>query len=196
VIDVHHEFVIAELYGHVNKADVRLMGKGSGGNNDDKDESTDGSKDPVSISTQGDPLGDLDESIGEDAKIVAFTVAGISRRANDDPQFQRIILEPQEMLKQHGMKDIEVYSMKGDACFENAFTFAYSFRDLFQPDFDDGINVDSVLAFVKNDELQRERIEEHLALSSMPYTKHDLKDQDFIDAVRSDKTGCELLVSP
>jgi hypothetical protein len=78
VIDVHHKHIIAELYGHINKADVRLMGKGSGGNKDDEDdedESTDERKDPVSIATEGDPLGDLDENIGDDAKIVAFTVA-------------------------------------------------------------------------------------------------------------------------
>jgi len=207
VIDVHHNYIIAELYGHINKADVRLMGKGSGdnynGGEDDKeeeeeeedqeDESTDGGKDPVSVATEGDPLGDIDENIGEDAKIVSFTVAGISRRANNDPQFQRVTLEPQDMLMKHyGMKDIEVYSMKGSDCFENAFTFAYSFRDLFKPDFDVGINVDTVLNFVENEALQRERIENHLAMSSMPYTKKDLEDQDFIDAVRSDETGCEL----
>jgi hypothetical protein len=193
VIDVHHKHIIAELYGHINKADVRLMGKGAGGNNNKGDEeSTDEGKDPVSVATEGDPLGDIDENIGDDATIVAFTVAGISRRANNDPQFQRITLEPQDMLKKHGIKDIEVYSMKGDDCFENAFTFAYSFRDLFKPDFDDGINVETVLSFVENDELQRKRIEKHMALTSMPYTSKSLKDSRFIDAVRSDKTGCEL----
>lgn len=193
VIDVHHKHIIAELYGHINKADVRLMGKGAGGNNNKGDEeSTDEGKDPVSVATEGDPLGDIDENIGDDATIVAFTVAGISRRANNDPQFQRITLEPQDMLKKHGMKDIEVYSMKGDDCFENAFTFAYSFRDLFKPDFDDGINVETVLSFVENDKLQRKRIEKHMALTSTPYTSESLKDSRFIDAVRSDKTGCEL----
>ncbi|MGK3742498.1 MAG: hypothetical protein ACI90V_009354, partial [Bacillariaceae sp.] len=117
---------------------------------------------------------------------------GISRRGKNDPQFQRITLEPQDMLKKHGMKDIEVYSMKGNDCFENAFTFAYSFRDLFKPDFDDGINVKTVLNFVENDKLQRARIEKHMALTSTPYTSKILKDSGFIDAVRSDKTGCEL----
>lgn len=184
VIDNHHKHIVAELYGHINKADVRLMGKGSGGDYDSDDQETE-----VSL---GDPLGDIDKDIGEDAQIVSFTVAGISRRANNDPQFQRITLEPQDMLKKHGMKDIEVFMMKGDACYENAFSLAYSFRKLFKPDFDDGINVRTVKNFVENDAVQRERIERHTALSSMPYNKKVLKNKKFIHAVQSDKTGCEL----
>eukprot|EP00536_Pseudo-nitzschia_multiseries_P008555 jgi/Psemu1/325257/estExt_fgenesh1_pg.C_2190005 len=190
VIDVHHQHIIAELYGHINKADVRLTHRKK---STDKNENTDHGKDPVSISAAGDPIGDIDENIGCDAKIVSFTVAGIARRGNNDPQFQRVILEPKDGVKQHGIRDIEVYSMKGNACFEpNAFTFAYTFRDLFQPDFDDGINVDTLLNFVENESVQRERIEQHLALSSMPYTKKSLKDPDFLAAVRSDQTGCDL----
>ena len=167
---------------------MRLSGKGST-RGDDK--STDGGKDPVSIATEGDPIGDLDENIGDNAQIVSFTVAGISRRATNDPQFQRVILEPQDLLQKHGIKNINVYMMKGNACFKNAFTFAYSFRDLFRPDFDEGINVQSVLNFVESN-VQRERIEKHLSLNSMPYTNHDLKDPEFIDLVRSNRAGCEL----
>jgi len=189
IIDSNHKYMIAELYGHINKADVRLSGKGS---TDSEDKATDGGKDPVSIAADGDAIGDLDENIGDDAQIVSFTVAGISRRGTNDPQFQRVTLEPQDMLQKHGMKNIEVYMMKGKACFEDAFTLAYSFRDLFAPDFDDGINVRSVLNFVENEGVQRKRIEQHLALSSMPYTKDDLKDPDFIRAVRSDRAGCDL----
>jgi len=189
VIDVHHLHIVAELYGHINKADVRLTNR----KKKKKGKDTDNGKDPVSISTAGDPIGDIDQNIGDDANIVSFTVAGISRRGNNDPQFQRVILEPKDEVKRHGIRDIEVYSMKGNHCFEQtAFTFAYNFRDLFRPDFDDGINVDTVLKFVENDEVQRERIEKHMALSSMPYTKKSLKDPDFLAAVRSGKTGCEL----
>lgn len=184
VIDPHHKNIIAELYGHINKADIRLT-TGTVDYNEDAVEQ-------VSVDPLGDPIGDLDGNIGEDSKIVSFTVAGISRRGNNDPQFQRIILEPKDMLMKHGIQDIEVYSMKGSDCGEDSFTHAYSFRDLFKPDFDDGINVQSVEVFVENDKLQRERVEMHLALSSMPYTKDNLKDKKWIKKVREDKTGCEL----
>merc|ERR1711957_530231 len=97
-------YMIAELYGHINKADVRLSGKGS---TDSEDKATDGGKDPVSIAADGDAIGDLDENIGDDAQIVSFTVAGISRRGTNDPQFQRIILEPDPLKK--GIQDIDVY---------------------------------------------------------------------------------------
>ena len=48
---------------------------------------------------------DLDEDVGEASDVVSFTVAGISRRGLNDPQFQRITLEPH--LK-HGISDISV----------------------------------------------------------------------------------------
>jgi len=209
VLDRHHLKIIAELYGHINKADVRLMGKGVTRAEDDENNEVDGTeeedgifdseedietnfgKDPVSMSSKGDVIGDLDENIGQDAQIVSFTVAGISRRGNNDPQFQRIILEPDPLKK--GIQDIDVYSMKGNDCGKHGFTFAYSFRDLFTPDFDNGINVQSVLDFVNNDKEQKERIEKYLALSSMIYTKKDLKSESFIDRVRNDQTGCERI---
>ena len=79
--------------------------------------------------------------------------------------------------------------MKRGACGKNGFTFAYSFRDVFKPDFDDGINVDSVRRFVQNKK-QRKALEAHMALTSMPYTKASLKDQAFLEAVRAGTSGC------
>jgi len=142
---------------------------------------------PTSVSARSDAIGDLDEDIGEDANVVSFTVAGISRRGMNDPQFQRITLEPD---LRHGISDISVYSMKRNACYTNAFTFAYSFRELFRPDFDDGINVDSVKDFVAHDTLQRERVEKNLALTSMPYTKKMFSDEEYLASVRAGATGC------
>lgn len=43
--------------------------------------------------------------------------------------------------------------------------------------------------FVENDK-QRERVEQHIALTSMPYEKTTLKDQAFLDAVRAGTSGC------
>jgi len=138
------------------------------------------------VSSQGKSVGDLDEDVGGDAKIISFTVAGISRRGLNDPQYQKITLEKDV---KRGIEDISVYSMKRQACGDQAFTFAYSFRELFEPDFDDGINVESVERFVENDK-QRERVEQHIALTSMPYEKTTLKDQAFLDAVRAGTSGC------
>ena len=67
--------------------------------------------------------------------------------------------------------------------------FAYSFRDRFAPHFDGGINVASLQGFVK-DKAQKERVEAHLALTSLPYTKKDLADEAFLADVRAGKTGC------
>jgi hypothetical protein len=39
-------------------------------------------------------------------------------------------------------------------------------------------------------QVQRERIEKYIALSTMMYTSSDLKYPMFIDAVRNDQTGC------
>lgn len=126
------------------------------------------------------------QDVGGDAHIISFTVAGISRRGMNDPQFQKITLETDPAK---GIEDISVYSMKRSDCYDNAFSFAYSFRGLFEPDFDDGINTDSVERFVENKK-QRSRVEKHLAMTSMPYEKAMLKDKAFLDAVRAGKLGC------
>lgn len=180
VLDKYSKAIVAEVYGHINKADVRLMTRANGTDDLAGDE-------PVSDSEQGDVIGDLDEDVSDDANVVSFTVAGISRRGMNDPQFQKITLEPE---LSHGISDIEVFSMKGNACGKDAFTFAYSFKSLFEPDFDGGINVDSLQDFVTHGELQRERVESHLALSSMPYTKKDTSDPAFVEAVRAGTSGC------
>ena len=91
VLDHHHLKIIAELYGHINKADIRLMGKGVTRAEDDENNQVDGTeeedgifdseedietnfgKDPVSMSSKGDVIGDLDQNIGQDAQIVSFT---------------------------------------------------------------------------------------------------------------------------
>ena len=98
----------------------------------------------------------------------------------------QVLLEP-DLSK--GIQDILVYTMKRAACYADAFTFAYSFRELFEPDLDEGINIDSVERFVQN-EKQRARVEAHLALTSMPYDKSVLKNTSFLAAVRAGKTGC------
>ena len=184
ILDRHAKKIVAEVYGHINKADVRLMSETV---NSDKKSAGKEDEEKVSDSPRSDPVGDIDEDTDDDPNIVSFTVAGISRRGLNDPQFQRITLEPE--LK-HGISDISVYSMKRNACWENAFTFAYSFKSLFDPDFDSGINVDTLKQFVLHDKLQRERVESHLALSSLPYTKADLKDEAFLAAVRAGQLGC------
>ena len=79
--------------------------------------------------------------------------------------------------------------MKRSACYSNAFTFAYSFREVFKPDFDDGINVDSVKRFVQNKD-QHDALEKHMALTSMPYNKKMLSDERFLEAVRAGESGC------
>ena len=132
-------------------------------------------------------IGDLDENIGGDAKVISFTVAGISRRGMNDPQFQRITLDPDA---RHGMSDISVYSMKRNDCYANAFTFAYSFKELFKPDFDEGINPRSVQNFVLHEKLQRDRVERHIALTSMPYNKTVFADKAYLEAVRAGEAGC------
>lgn len=187
VLDRHATRIVAELYGHINKADVRLMSAKP--NQTDADRRADALSrgEPTSDSARSDPVGDLDEDVGSDAQVVSFTVAGISRRGMNDPQFQRVTLDPR---RRHGIRDISVFSMKRAACGAGAFTFAYSFRELFAPDFNGGINVHSLKDFVEHDQLQRERVESHLALTSMPYGKQDLKDAAFLEAVRAGKTGC------
>jgi len=179
ICDRHAKKIVAELYGHINKAALRLNDKG-------KDAEGHEVEDVEPVSSQGKSVGDLDEDVGGDAKIISFTVAGISRRGLNDPQYQKITLEKDV---KRGIEDISVYSMKRQACGDQAFTFAYSFRELFEPDFDDGINVESVERFVENDK-QRERVEQHIALTSMPYEKTTLKDQAFLDAVRAGTSGC------
>jgi len=185
ILNGHADRIVAELYGHINKAALRLQDSKHGGGGGEQTDELAGDE-PTSVSSQGDAIGDLDEDIDGDAHVVSFTVAGISRRGMNDPQFQKVILEP-DLNK--GIQDILVYTMKRAACYADAFTFAYSFRELFEPDLDDGINIDSVERFVQN-EKQRARVEAHLALTSMPYDKSMLKNTSFLAAVRAGQTGC------
>jgi hypothetical protein len=70
--------------------------------------------DPKKLDTtdagKDDALGDIGEDIGGggEGSTVSFTVTGISRRANNDPQFQRVLLN----TKTSAIKDIEVFAME------------------------------------------------------------------------------------
>ncbi len=213
----HHEDKIVKTKEGIAVDETKLEADG-----DFAGDETDYSGDePVGISRSNDVIGDLGEDNGDDANIVSFTVAGISRRAGNDPQFQKIVLERTHdpdvswktvsdhdqknnhthilKLPRHDIADISVFSMKRGACDPkgdlmgngtSAFSYAYSFRSLFEPDFEEGINPETLEKFVLHDELQKERIESHLALSSLPYTKKDLNDESFLEAVRRGETGC------
>ena len=94
ILAKHSKLIVAELYGHINKGDIRLM-------DPKKLDTTDAGND--------DALGDIGEDVGGgDGSTVSFTVTGISRRANNDPQFQRVLLN----TKTSAIKDIEVYAME------------------------------------------------------------------------------------
>lgn len=79
--------------------------------------------------------------------------------------------------------------MKRNACGPGAFSFAYSFKKLFKPHFNSGVNAETVRSFVA-DKNQTTRVEAHLALTSSVYTKKGCKDPSFIAAVRQGETGC------
>lgn len=186
VIDRYAPKIIAELYGHINKADIRLMsGKHSpeadkiGGSNDVEDDNNE------------DEVADLGDDIGGDASTVSFTVAGISRRGMNDPQFQRIYLDEVPGATygswKYQMQDIEVFSMKGSSC---DFDFRYSLRDVFRPHFDTGITT-STLKNMVSDKRMLAVVEKYIALTESPYTKATLKDPEFIKEVREGRAGCE-----
>lgn len=181
VIDKHHKSIIAELYGHINKADIRLMD----GKHSPEEDDIDGHPDMVGDSSDADALGDLTEDIGGLTETVSFTVAGISRRGLNDPQFQRIYLEGAET--KYTIFDIDVLAMKKQCDFE----FSYSFRELFKPHFDSGINTATLRTMV-SDKRMVEKVESHLSLSASPYTKADLKNPAFMEAVRNGTKGCEV----
>jgi len=106
IIDAHAGLFIAEMYGHINKADIRLMTGKYAPQNDPLDAKGDDDKtDPVSDSKANDAIGDIDEDNGGDTQIVSFTVAGISRRGLNDPQFQRVFLARPEQSPKHLIRD-------------------------------------------------------------------------------------------
>jgi len=177
VIRKHSNKIIAELYGHINKADIRLMDGKQAADPDDNETVRDDPHD--------DELGDLDDDIGGNGATVSFTVAGISRRGLNDPQFQRIYLE-----KEHGayeIQDIDVIQMMKGCDFEVSFSFV----DQFKPHFDTGINIATLKNFVE-DESMKAIVESQLALSASPYDKTTLKDPLFLASVRAGIAGCEV----
>eukprot|EP00928_Gymnodinium_smaydae_P032744 TRINITY_DN23637_c0_g1_i1.p1 TRINITY_DN23637_c0_g1~~TRINITY_DN23637_c0_g1_i1.p1 ORF type:complete len:544 (-),score=86.23 TRINITY_DN23637_c0_g1_i1:200-1780(-) len=187
VLHQHSSKIIAELYGHINKADIRLM---SGKHSPQEDEI--GGSNHVKDGKGEDDIADIGDDIGGDASTVSFTVAGISRRGLNDPQFQRIYLD-QVPSKNGGeweykMDNIEVFSMQGSDC---SFGSRYNFRDVFSPHFDEGINVESLKSMVA-DKAMKKVVEKYVALTSSPYTKATLKDPSFIKAVREGRAGCEV----
>jgi len=188
VITAHYARIVAELYGHINKADIRLM---AGKHSPEKD-GVGGTQD-VSDSAKSDAIGDIDEDISGEKSTVSFTVAGISRRALNDPQFQRIYLDFAEPILRaddsltYEIKDIEVLSMK-EGC---DFTFSYSFRDVFAPHFNNGITTKTLKAMV-NDTAMREVVESHLAMSVSAYTSKNLTDAEFLNSVRNGVDGCAV----
>merc|ERR1712224_53237 len=187
VLNAHGKTIIAELYGHINKADIRLMTGKQAPQTDPLDAPGDDDKtSKVSDAKSNDAIGDMDEDIDGDSQIISFTVAGISRRGLNDPQFQRITLDREEKKKKLTIRDIDVYSMKGAAC---DYTFAYSFAELFQPDFDYGIDEAAMRSFIRNKD-QIKRVESHISLSSSNLSGAALKDPAFIEAVRLGKAGC------
>jgi hypothetical protein len=201
ILEKHSAEIIAELYGHINKADIRLMPA---------------SRQDVEDDSSEDALGDLGENIGDtdddgeveddvdtnpndeevkdgnDLGIISFTVAGISRRAKNDPQFQRVTLKNlKEDSDDFVISDIDVFSMRCGC----DFTFAYSFRDLFHPHFDDAIDEVSLKGFVE-DQAMLKRVESHLSMTDAPYEAKDLKNTTWVEEVREGRLGCACKSDP
>ena len=73
--------------------------------------------------------------------------------------------------------------------------FSYSLKKLFAPHFNAGIDTKSLKGMV-NDKSMVDKVESHLAMSSMVYDKNDLTDPAFLASVRKGVAGCEVKSKP